>query len=256
MEHSFDTGLAKEHGIYAAILFKNITFWIDKNRANGKHFIDGKWWTYNSNKAFAILFPYMSEDKVQRTLKKMEESGLIVVGCFNQNPWDKTRWYAVGEAGQKWGITPPQNKSVDSAKSLDRRQIPAASHTDVIPDGKHKTPHPLSGGEVVLASPSKTEKTKPAIPSALDTPAFREAWGEYLQHRRERKSPLSSVAEAKCLARLEKLGVDDAVEQLDLTTMNGWLGVFTVKKRIKRMSEPNTGPPAGVYHVARNRVSQ
>ena len=55
MEHSFDVMLAQKYGVNAAVLLKHFEFWIAKNKANGKNYFDGKYWTYNSRKAFAEL---------------------------------------------------------------------------------------------------------------------------------------------------------------------------------------------------------
>lgn len=52
--HSFNPLLAKEVGIECAILLYNIEFWIEKNKANNKHFYEGRYWTYNSTKAFDV----------------------------------------------------------------------------------------------------------------------------------------------------------------------------------------------------------
>ena len=65
MKHSFDVELAKEYGILEAILIQNIYFWIEKNKANKKHFYDGRYWTYNSKKAFSEMFPYASERQIK-----------------------------------------------------------------------------------------------------------------------------------------------------------------------------------------------
>ena len=95
MEHSFDIDIAAEYGIECAILLKHLYFWIKKNKANDENFFDGRYWTYNSVKAFSVLFPYMTERKVRYTLEKMEEQGLIVVGNYNKSQYDRTKWYAL-----------------------------------------------------------------------------------------------------------------------------------------------------------------
>lgn len=95
MEHSFDIEIAAEYGIECAILLKHLYFWIKKNEANDENFFDGRYWTYNSVKAFSVLFPYMTERKVRYTLEKMEERGLIVVGNYNKSQYDRTKWYAL-----------------------------------------------------------------------------------------------------------------------------------------------------------------
>lgn len=97
MEHHFNVDDAKKHGIECAILLNNIRFWVDKNRANDKHFHDNKYWTYNSVKAFGELFPYWSKDQVRRYLEKLEKAGEIVSGNFNQSHYDRTKWYSLND---------------------------------------------------------------------------------------------------------------------------------------------------------------
>lgn len=99
MEHSFDVEIAKKYGINAAVLLKNIYFWIEKNRANGKHCYDGYYWTYNSKKAFAELFPYMNERQIDYALKKLINDGIIITGNYNENKYDRTNWYAITKMG-------------------------------------------------------------------------------------------------------------------------------------------------------------
>ena len=98
-KHQFDTDIAKEYGIEAAIILDNIAFWIEKNRANEKHFHDGAYWTYNSIKAFNELFPYMSESTIRRVLKTLEEKGLIGTGNYNKAGYDRTLWYSITTKG-------------------------------------------------------------------------------------------------------------------------------------------------------------
>ena len=97
MNHSFDVDIACLHGVDAAILIENFRFWIAKNKANNRHFYDGRWWTYNSVKAFSELFPYWSGPQVRRIIEKLQDAGVLVSGSYNQNPWDKTKWYAFGD---------------------------------------------------------------------------------------------------------------------------------------------------------------
>ena len=94
-EHSFDVEIAREFGVNAAILFKNICFWIEKNKANGKNYFDGDYWTYNSKRAFSILFPYMSERQVGTALQKLIHARMIKTGNYNADKRDQTMWYAL-----------------------------------------------------------------------------------------------------------------------------------------------------------------
>lgn len=100
MEHSFDIDIAKEYGIPAAILLKHIYYWVEKNRANDKHLIEGEYWTYCSVKAFGELFPYMSAKVIRTGLTKLEDGGLIKTGCFNTQIYDRTKWYTLTAMGR------------------------------------------------------------------------------------------------------------------------------------------------------------
>lgn len=95
MEHSFDIEIAKEYGIHCAILLKSIYFWVKKSKANEQNLFDGRYWTYNSKKAFTKLFPYMSERQIDYALKQLIEKGLILTGNYNKNTYDRTLWYAL-----------------------------------------------------------------------------------------------------------------------------------------------------------------
>ena len=134
-EHSFDIELAREFGVNAAILFNNICFWINKNRANGKNFFDGDYWTYNSKRAFAELFPYMSERQVGSALQKLIDAKMIKTGNYNEDKRDKTTWYALDINGAcmvqkcKLHLTKSYNGNSENV-----RPLPYNKHTDINTD--------------------------------------------------------------------------------------------------------------------------
>lgn len=97
--HFFNPQVAEEYGVNAAILFQNISFWIEKNEANDRNFIDGYYWTYSSIKAFQELFPYLTARAISTALQKLEEGGLIITGNHNKSAYDRTKWYAITEKG-------------------------------------------------------------------------------------------------------------------------------------------------------------
>ena len=99
MQHSFDIDIAKEYGILEAILLNNLHFWIEKNRANDTNFYDGAYWTYNSARAFGVLFPYVTPRQINYALKHLQEEGVIKTGNYNQSAYDRTLWYAFTEKG-------------------------------------------------------------------------------------------------------------------------------------------------------------
>lgn len=98
-EHHFHVSVAVEVGVNAAVLLEQFNWWISKNQANGKHFHDGRYWTYNSTKAFAEMYPYMSQKAVKNALRKLEDGGYIVVGDYNENRMKRPNWYSITEKG-------------------------------------------------------------------------------------------------------------------------------------------------------------
>jgi hypothetical protein len=92
--HTFDPKIAEQVGIAPAVIYQNIVWWTQKNAANEKHFYDGRYWTYNSVKAFEVLFPYLTLNQIRRSLEKLESDGLILSGSFNKSAYDRTKWYS------------------------------------------------------------------------------------------------------------------------------------------------------------------
>lgn len=93
--HSFDPAIAQRVGCAAATIYQNIFYWNEKNAANGEHFHDGRFWTYNSIHAFTVLFPYLTAKQIRTCLDKLESEGLIVCGNFNKSQYDRTKWFSV-----------------------------------------------------------------------------------------------------------------------------------------------------------------
>ena len=98
MEHKFNVELAKLYGVEEAIIIDNIYFWIAKNVANEKHKHDGRYWTYNSAKAFSELFPYMNEKKIYRVFKNLIDGDFLICGNFSDNKYDRTKWYSFSDS--------------------------------------------------------------------------------------------------------------------------------------------------------------
>jgi len=129
MTYSFDTELAKKFGVNESIMLQNIVFWLLKNKANGSNYFDGKYWTYNSYKAFKELFEFWSESQIKRILQSLQEQGVIIKGNYNSNPYDKTNWYALSD---KYGYLIGQNNLIDETKSSNQGdEIVSSLHTDI-----------------------------------------------------------------------------------------------------------------------------
>jgi len=97
MNHSFNVEIATKYGIEEAILIENIAFWVCKNAVNKKHFYDEHYWTYNSAAAFGKLFPYMNPKTISRKLLELENEGMLISGDYNENRYNRTKWYTITE---------------------------------------------------------------------------------------------------------------------------------------------------------------
>lgn len=93
----FNIKIAEAYGINEAIILQNLSFWQAKNEANEINFHDGKYWVYNSVKAFEKLFPYWSKGQINRILKNLEEKEAISVGNYNRVSYDRTKWYSLNQ---------------------------------------------------------------------------------------------------------------------------------------------------------------
>ena len=97
--HSFGIDIATEYGIEEALLLGYVYHWVCRNQEKGTNFHDGKYWTFDSRRALAKKFPYMSEHKIYRILSKLIKQGLILTGNFNKLGKDRTTWYTLSDKG-------------------------------------------------------------------------------------------------------------------------------------------------------------
>lgn len=99
MNHGFNADVAMICGVHGAIIFDHLWFWVQKNKADGRNQIEGRYWTYASCRELQEQFPYMTTRQIQYALKKLIDCGLILTGCFNAKGYDRTTWYTVSDKG-------------------------------------------------------------------------------------------------------------------------------------------------------------
>lgn len=132
-QHYFDIDTATEVGVNAAILYSNICYWVKKNRANDKNCHDGFYWTYCSIKGFIELFPYLSDKQIRTALQKLDDKGYILIGSYNQSPYDKTKWYTVPSDFAKGEKQPPD---MAKASAPEGKSICPLGEPPSAPEGK------------------------------------------------------------------------------------------------------------------------
>lgn len=96
-----DVELAHTIGIPDTFLVTQIDYWTRRVYAKepekyGDHYIDGRWWVYNTVKDWKEQFKDMfSKNTIIRALDRLEDSGLVYTGVFNKMGRDRTKWYSV-----------------------------------------------------------------------------------------------------------------------------------------------------------------
>lgn len=219
MEHSFDIDIAKQYGIPAAVILKHLHFWIEKNRANESNFFDGYYWTYNSKKAFAELFPYMSPRQIDYAMQKLIDDGLVITGNYNKVAYDRTLWYAITKAGYSiLQNCKMENTNSGNGKPENVKPIPDIN-TDINTD--------------INCKERKTTTTSYAeILSSVENEELRELYFEYIKMRKLIKSPLTDRALKTLIKKVNNLEPDDLDRKkqlLENAIMNNWKSVYPLK---------------------------
>ena len=177
--HTFDADIAMRVGIPAAVIYKNLCFWIAKNEANGSNFKDGRYWTYNSIAAFAKLFPYLTEKQIRTALDKLLTEGLIVKAHHSDKKHDRTTWYALGDPicprGQVDVPSGADHASAPEGKSYRNRYNPDKKPDDAAPCGAAEAAAEDKNLELLWASYPEDRRRSRAECSALLAAALREA---------------------------------------------------------------------------------
>jgi hypothetical protein len=94
---------------------------------------------------------------------------------------------------------------------------------------------PTEANAKTTAARKKSPPTN--IPTELDTPEFNTAWNEFLQHRKEKRAPMTPTAQKNMFGKFTTWGVESAVAAIDAAISNGWTGVFEPKQN-KSNSKP------------------
>ena len=80
-----------------AIIVQQIHYWLQIKRKakDTRSFKEGRWWVYNSFREWHKQFIWISERTIQRHFKDLVAQGIIIVGNFNNQNYDRTNWYTI-----------------------------------------------------------------------------------------------------------------------------------------------------------------
>lgn len=115
----FDEQIATAYGIPEAVLLNDIMYWEKHNRINGRNFFNGRYWTYNTFKAFTEIYPYFSERTIKRTIQHLLDADLILVGNFDNDRFKHTNYYTLTDKAMEYFYNRPnrecKNDTIGSA---------------------------------------------------------------------------------------------------------------------------------------------
>jgi len=231
--HLFDVEVAKEVGVIPAIIYHNIRYWCDKNRANGVNLVDGYTWSYNSNKAFRELFPYLTASQIRTAIDKLVEKKFILVSEFNQKPFDHTKWYADIRVER---IAENRKSNCEESQielSLDANRI--ATDSKPIPDINTNI-----NTDINTKVSKKGKAKEPSFDEILDSdgiiafdPELREKFIEFIRMRVANKKPLTNYALKLIISKTRKYANDNPElmkKIIDRSTVNSWRDVYELPK--------------------------
>jgi len=187
VNHSFSVEVATLFGVDEAILIENFRFWLAKNKANGRHFYDGHFWTYNSSKAMAELFPYWSPKQIERIVSKLKVAGVLKVGHYSQNAYDRTNWYTVLE-----DALPQTRETISKKPTSPFPETGESTRTDVNTDVN------TDKGEA-------PRKRSASIPCPADVDP--QTWSDWQALRKAKRAPVTETVLAGARREADKAGM-------------------------------------------------
>lgn len=236
-KHVLDITVAQLVGTNAALILENLAYWCEHNAANNANLHDGHYWTYNSTKAFAELFPYMTVNVIRHALKKLKDEGLIITGNYNKSAYDRTMWYSLTEKAETiLGVTthtddPCQEENAAEAPAPTATEDPWADTANADPTQfQQPTAEPEPAPQ-----PKKTRKTKSfdaIIDDYTDDPQTKDLLGAWLQNRKSKRAAMTDRAIQGCInklddcARQSRMNVNDYLNEI---ICRGWSSFFPIE---------------------------
>lgn len=83
--------LAVKYGLEEAVFLQQLHYWLQRS----DNIVEGKYWVFNSVPKWREQMPFMSETKLKRIIKRLENMGLIETRQMNKSSMDHTKWYTI-----------------------------------------------------------------------------------------------------------------------------------------------------------------
>jgi len=114
--------LAKVIGLNEAIVLQQIHYWISHPKVKER---EGRKWHYDTYDGWKEQFKFWSISTIQRTVKNLEELGLVISKEMNVSKGDRTKWYTLN-----YDKLTEIEKTIDDSPSSQLDQMVRSSCTD------------------------------------------------------------------------------------------------------------------------------
>lgn len=160
--------MAAVYGMEEAVFLDAIMFWYRANRGDNRNFYDGRWWTYNSVKAYESIFPWWNAGQIRRIIARCREKGALLAGDYNEDRRDRTAWYSpsdellamYGESEncicRKQQMQSPETTNSDDENGKCNIRKPCSNHVET-----DMAPYSPPEGDAPADDPKPEDKPKP-----------------------------------------------------------------------------------------------
>lgn len=260
--------VAERYGLEEAIFMDAIVHWYRVNRADNKNFHDGRWWTYNTVKAFDQTFPWWSTKQIRRIITSCKDKGALLTCTHNKDSRDRTTWYSpsdeilalYGDADFGNCICP--NGQMDVPERADTiaqtgEALPCNNHV-----GTHDIP-PKSPKKETGKKYELDEKAKDLLNAYVGKDQeLANAMKDMIENRKELKATNSERAIKSLLQELDRLSYGSRANKIALlrrAVASSWKIVYPLKPH--ELPEPpplsaNGQAPPGRTVVEQKKVPE
>lgn len=118
-------------------------------------------------------------------------------------------------------VTQTQRKCNDVTQVDEEEEEEEEKNTPLPPKGGRRMTDPWAQAEAAMTG------------TTLRTDAFRAAWLEWVEYRRQARKPLTPASITRQVRVLEVYGHDGAIESIGASIRNGWQGLFDPAGRVR-----------------------
>ncbi len=92
---SYSVEIAIQYGIIKAVILAVLQTQINACRLANVNYYDGRYWVKKSFEDLCSELPYFKPTTVRDSLSELVKDNLLLVGYYNDETFDRTRWYSI-----------------------------------------------------------------------------------------------------------------------------------------------------------------